>query len=150
MIAAITVLLFCQLLGEILVRALSLPLPGPVAGFGLMFGVLVWRGRRGDEAVAGVVRTDAIPDELGRVSDALLQNLSLLFIPAAVGMVQYLGLLRAEAAPIAVAIVASTLATLVVTVATFRFVSRLHAFRRRPIAEDIEAAAGFDRPDEPR
>ena len=143
MIAAIATLLACQLAGEILVRALALPLPGPVAGFGLMFGILFWRGRR-------VAEDNAVPDALGRASDALLRNLSLLFVPASVGVVQYLGLLRAEAGPIAAAIVVSTLATLAVTAVTFRFVSRLHAFRHRPLVEDIEAAAGFDPPEDRR
>ena len=85
MIAAITGLLVCQLLGEVLVRALTLPFPGPVAGLGLMFAFLLWRGRG---------REPAVPVALGLVADTLLRNLSLLFIPAAVGVVQYLGLLR--------------------------------------------------------
>ena len=50
MIAAITGLLFCQLLGEVLVRALLLPLPGPVAGLGLLFGYLVGARSRAAEA----------------------------------------------------------------------------------------------------
>ncbi len=134
MIAAIAGLLACQLFGEILVRALLLPLPGPVAGLGLMFLFLVWRGRgRSDPA-------EAVPQELGRVSDMLLRNLSLLFIPAAVGVVQYLDLLRANAAAITIAIVASTTLALVVTASVFRLVSRLYAFRRKGLIEDVEAA----------
>ena len=137
MIAAVTGLLACQLAGEILVRAAGLPLPGPVAGMGLMFVFLVWRGRS-DAAVA-------VPSELGRVADVLLANLSLLFVPAAVGVVQYLGLLRAYALPLALAIVVSTVAAMVVTAATFRLVSRLHAFRRRGLVDDVEAAADPER-----
>ena len=109
MIAAIAGLLTCQLIGEILVRALLLPLPGPVAGLALMFLFLVWHGRGHPEMA------EAIPLELGRVSDTLLRNLSLLFIPAAVGVVQYLDLLRANAAAITIAIVVSTTLSLVVT-----------------------------------
>ena len=132
MIAAIAGLLACQLAGEILVRAAGLPLPGPVAGMGLMFVFLAWRGRK-DPA-------GAVPLELGRVADALLANLSLLFVPAAVGVVQYLGLLRAYAPALALAIAVSTVAAMVVTAATFRLVSRLHAFRRRGLVGDVEAA----------
>ena len=110
MIEAIAGLLLCQLLGEGLVRALVLPLPGPVAGLGVLFGFLVWRGRTHPDF--------PVPSNLGRVSDVLLQNLSLLFIPAAVGAVQYLALLRQFAGQIALAIALSTTVALVVTAAT--------------------------------
>ena len=131
MIAAVAGLLICQLMGEVLVRALVLPFPGPVAGLGLMFGFLVWRGRS---------HVDAVPVDLGHVADGLLRNLSLLFIPAAVGVVQYLGLLRQFAGQIAIAIAVSTTTALVVTAVTFRLVSRLHSFRHKPLLEDLEAA----------
>ena len=134
MIAAITALLLCQCLGEILVRALGVPLPGPVAGLGLMFGFLVLRGRRHPELA------DTVPEHIGLVSDALLKNLSLLFIPAAVGVVQYLALLRTYAGQIAVVIAASTTLALVVTALIFRLASRLHAFRHKSAIGDIEAA----------
>ena len=134
MIPALAGLLACQLVGEILVRALVLPLPGPVAGLALMFGYLSWRGRtRPDPA-------EAIPPELGKVCDALLRNLSLLFIPAAVGVVQYLDLLRRYAGAIALTIAASTFLALLVTAATFRLVSRLHASRHRPLSGDVQVA----------
>ena len=135
MIAAITALLVCQCLGEVIVRALSLPLPGPVAGLGLMFVGLVVRGHRHPD-IAGTV-----PEDIGRVSDMLLKNLSLLFIPAAVGVVQYLTLLRTYAMPIAVALTLSTALTLTVTALIFRFASRLHAFRHKSALADIESAA---------
>ena len=133
MIAAIAALLSCQLAGEVLVRALGLPLPGPVAGMGLLFLALVWRGHRAPDA-------EAVPPALGAVTDSLLRNLSLLFIPAAVGVVQYLGLLGTYAGPLALAIVVSTLAAMIVTATTFRLVSRLHAFRHKGPIGDIEAA----------
>ena len=138
MIAALAALLGCQLAGEILVRALALPLPGPVAGLGILFAALVLRGRR----LAGDPES-AIPAELGRVADALLRNLSLLFIPAAVGVVKYGAVIRAQALPLALAIAVSTALALIVTAATFRFVSRLHAFRHASLADDVARAAGL-------
>ena len=138
MIAAVAALLLCQLAGEILVRALMLPLPGPVAGLGLLFGFLVLRGRgRADP-------DDGVPVELGRVCDVLLKNLSLLFVPAAVGVVQYVGLLRTYAGSIAAVIAVSTTAAMIITAVTFRFVSRLHAFRHKPLVADLETAAGLE------
>ena len=133
MIAAVAGLLACQLAGEILVRALALPLPGPVAGLGLLFLFLVWHGRSRSE-------DEPVPVELDRVAEALLRNLSLLFIPAAVGVVQYLGLLRTYAGPLAIAIAVSTLAAMIVTAFTFRLVSRLYAFRHKGLGADVEAA----------
>ncbi len=139
MIAAIAGLLTCQLVGEILVRALALPLPGPVAGLGLLLAFLAWRGRGCTD------RAEAIPRELGRVGDTLLRNLSLLFIPASVGVVQYLGLLKRYAGPIALAIFVSTLATLIVTAVTFRLVSRLQSFRHRRSPTAIKAVVEPER-----
>ena len=45
MIYALTLLFFCQLAGEALVRALGLAFPGPVLGMGLLFALLMARGR---------------------------------------------------------------------------------------------------------
>jgi holin-like protein len=125
MIIAITTLLACQLIGEILVRALGLPLPGPVAGMGLMFAYLVLHGR-------GLPEDARVPESIGRVADALLRHLSLLFIPAAVGIVQYFGLLARYGWTIAVSIIVSTTAALLVTVLVFRFGARLQTHYRRP------------------
>jgi holin-like protein len=125
MIIAITALLACQLMGEILVRALGLPLPGPVAGMGLMFAYLVLHGR-------GLPEDARVPESIGRVADALLRHLSLLFIPAAVGIVQYFGLLARYGWTIAVSIIVSTTAALLVTVLVFRFGARLQTHYRRP------------------
>ncbi len=133
MIAAIAALLLCQCAGEVVVRALSLPLPGPVAGLVLLFGILVLRGRRAPSLA------DTVPPDLGLVCDALLKNLSLLFIPAAVGVVQYLALLQVYAARIGLAIAVSTTLALVVTALVFRFAARLHAFRRKPPIAEIDA-----------
>lgn len=145
MIAALAALLGCQLAGEVFVRAFALPLPGPVAGLGLLFTALVLRGRL---TIPAEGRSSGdVPAALGSVSDALLRNLSLLFIPASVGVIKYLDVLREHAVAILLAIAVSTTLALVVTAVTFRFVSRLHAFRREPLGDDIEHAAGLGGPD---
>ena len=79
-----------------MVRALHLPVPGPVIGMVLLFAALVLRGR-----------PVALP--LGATADALLGNLGLLFVPAGVGVVLYLPLLARDWAPISLAVVAGTL-----------------------------------------
>jgi holin-like protein len=118
MIESLIVLLACQLVGEAVVHALALPLPGPVAGMILLFLGLLWRGRnRAAEA--------QVPAALAETSDALLRNLSLLFIPAAVGIVQHVGILRANGWAIAVSIVVSSVLAMAVTALVFERLGRL-------------------------
>jgi holin-like protein len=113
---AILALLLCQLAGETIVLAArsvypAIAFPGPVVGMALMFVLLVWR--KG-------------PDEgLEAASGAILRNLSLLFVPAAVGIVQYGPVLRDFGLTLAVALIASTVLTLLVTVSVFLLVARL-------------------------
>jgi holin-like protein len=107
-------LLACQLAGEVAARALHLPVPGPVIGMVLLFLVLLLRGKEA-------------PAELGATADALLGNLGLLFVPAGVGVVVYLPLLARDWAPLALAVLAGTLAAIA---ATGRIAQAL--LRRRP------------------
>ena len=120
MIAGIAMLLVCQLIGEVSVRGLGLPVPGPVVGLVvLVCAAAVMRRATGDDRF---VETSA---PLGRVADGLLSILALLFVPAGVGVVQYLGLIGEHAVAIGVALVASTVVTLLATVATFLAIRRL-------------------------
>ena len=115
MIASLTWLLLYQLAGEILARVLSLPVPGPVIGMGLLFATLIIRGRSGNP----------VPEALQHTANTLLQHLSLLFVPAGTGVMIYLQLIADEWLPISAALIFSTLAGLVVTAlilrATLRF-----------------------------
>ncbi|MEM8571964.1 MAG: CidA/LrgA family protein [Pseudomonadota bacterium] len=111
MIQALTVLFLCQLAGEAIVRLLGLAFPGPVLGMGLLFALLLLRGR--------------IDPALGRVADTILGNLSLLFVPATVGVIQQADLVATYGLAIGMAVVVSTVLTLVVTVYTFRGVALL-------------------------
>ncbi|RYB03118.1 CidA/LrgA family protein [Lichenibacterium ramalinae] len=122
MVLGFAILLVCQLVGEMASRGFGLPVPGPVLGLVLLvLGLAAWgRGRPDAE-----VRDSAV----ARVGDGLLANLGLLFVPAGVGVIQYGGLLRAQALPLALALVGSTALTLVVTVLVFVGVSRLVGHR---------------------
>lgn len=111
MLNGILLLLVCQLAGEAIARAGGLTVPGPVIGLALLAALLLWRPR---------LQQVAAP-----VAQTLLSNLSLLFIPAAVGVVQVLPLLAREGVAIAAAILASTVASLIVTALVFRAVVRL-------------------------
>jgi holin-like protein len=111
MLGALTLLFVCQLAGEVVVGLLGIAFPGPVLGMGLLFAGLLVVGRSGPA--------------LDAVADTILRNLSLLFVPAAVGVMQQAGLIAQNWLAISAALVLSTVATLVVTVYTFRAVSRL-------------------------
>ena len=102
MVMGFAILLVCQLAGEVVSRGFGLPVPGPVLGLVLLvLGLVVWGRGRDDAAIAS--------SAVARVSDGLLAHLALLFVPAGVGVVEYGGLLRAEALPLAAALLGSVL-----------------------------------------
>jgi putative effector of murein hydrolase LrgA (UPF0299 family) len=125
MIASLSLILLCQLAGEVLVRALALPMPGPVIGMALLLLLLLARDRfavlaRGPLRGAGVEHA----------SHGLLANLSLLFVPAGVGVVQKLDLVAEHGVAFIAVLAISVVITLLVTVATFLVASRLLASGR--------------------
>ncbi|MCU0931478.1 MAG: CidA/LrgA family protein [Serpentinimonas sp.] len=95
MLNALTLLLLLQLLGEALVVSLGLPVPGPVLGMALMLALLGLRPK--------------LLDLLKPTTTGLLQHLSLMFVPAGVGVMVHLQRLGDEALAIGVALVVSTL-----------------------------------------
>ena len=101
MLPSLTILLVCQLAGEVIARLFKLPIPGPVVGMMLLF--------------AGLVIRRGIPENLEKTGTTLLSHLSLLFIPAGVGITVHLKLLADEWLPIVVALIVSTVVTLAVT-----------------------------------
>ncbi len=105
-----TWLLLFQCAGELVSRALGLPVPGPVVGMLLLFVALRIR--------------DRVPDSIGVAADALAKHLSLLFVPAGVGVMMYFGRLAGEWLPIVVALFVSTVVTLAVAALTFAALAR--------------------------
>ncbi|WP_366656370.1 CidA/LrgA family protein [Fodinicurvata sp. EGI_FJ10296] len=101
MIGIITLLLSFQLIGEVVVVALGLALPGPVMGMALLFlGLCLWGAA-----------DRVLPHSLDETVGVLLGNLSLLFVPAGVGVVLHLSLVREEWLPIVAALLGSTILT---------------------------------------
>lgn len=107
----ITVLLTYQLAGEIGAGLLRIPVPGPVLGMGMLFLSLLWRGRA--------------KESVDSASTALLSHLSLLFVPAGVGMMVYFDRIVDEWVPISIALVASTVITMAATAMTMSGARRL-------------------------
>ena len=110
MIQVFSLLLIYQLVGELIVRAFTLPIPGPVIGMALLFLILLVRGRVGEPLRDG--------------ASTLLQHLSLLFIPAGAGVMLHLQRIESEWLPIAVALIVSTFAGMAVTGLVLRAMTR--------------------------
>jgi holin-like protein len=126
MLRALALLFTCQLAGEVVVRALKAPVPGPVLGLVLLALGLALARRFGGPSSDTVETTG-----LGRMAAGLLGVLGVLFVPAGVGLVEHLPLLREHGLALMAALVGSTLITLVSTVWVFVLVSRLVERRRR-------------------
>lgn len=97
----LTILLACQLAGEVIARLLHLPVPGPVIGMVILFCALLLRGD--------------VPEDVGAVAGGLLQNLSLLFVPAGVGVMLHAQLLAENWVALSVALLLSAALTIAVT-----------------------------------
>ena len=110
MINTFATLLVFQTLGEGLAYALALPVPGPVIGMVLLFCYLL--------AQRGAV------DKLAPTTLEFLKHLSLLFVPAGVGIMVHGQRVAAEWLPIAAALVASTAVSLVVTAYVLKWLQK--------------------------
>jgi len=100
MIGALTLLLVFQLVGEVVVRGLNVPIPGPVVGMALLFVTLIVRSGPGEQ--------------LRATANGVLQHLSLLFVPAGTGVMLHFQRLTDEWLPLTVALVFSTLLSIAV------------------------------------
>jgi len=101
MIMGMSVLLICQFLGELLARGLMLPVPGPVFGMVILLAGLMIRGK--------------VPESLRLTGEGLLRYLTLLFVPAGVGLMVHFQLIGQDLWPILITLVLSTALTLGVT-----------------------------------
>lgn len=122
MIGAIALLFVCQLAGEVIHRLTGLPLPGSVIGMVLLLAWLAF-----------------VPRErltLTQVTGWLTAHLSIMFVPAAVGVMEEGAILSRYGFGIVVAVAVSTLLTLAVTALVFRAV----AGRAEPDGEEEGAS----------
>ena len=115
MLLSVTILLLLQLAGETLARGLGLPIPGPVIGLAGFFALLVAR--------PGLV------ERMRPTAQTLLTHLSLLFVPAGVGVVSHLATFGADGPALIAAVIISTILSILAGVATFLVVARLSGAR---------------------
>jgi len=110
-IHALMGLLVCQLAGEVIVRLAGLPVPGPVMGMGLMLVALMVKGD--------------VPEALEKTAGTLLANLSLLFVPAGVGVMVHAARIGDEWLALGAGLIASTALAIAVAAVVFRFVAKV-------------------------
>jgi holin-like protein len=118
MLLSLGLILLCQLIGEAIAYGAGLPVPGPVIGLVLCVLLLVVRDRGGR-----LMPRELRDGTFEHTGTGLLSHLSLLFIPAGVGVIQRLDVLAGNAVPILVAVVVSTILSLTVTAIVFTFVA---------------------------
>ncbi len=124
MIEAFALLLLCQLAGEILSRGFGLPMPGPVVGLLILFaGLLI------AERFAAFGPQTVNDTMLGRATGGLLQHLSLLFVPAGVGVINHLSLINSYGPVLFLALLVSTALSLAVTALVFTWMKRWQSAR---------------------
>lgn len=106
MINTFATLLVFQTIGEAIAHGLSLPIPGPVIGMVLLLCYLLLR----KEAA----------QQLAPTANGLLRHMSILYVPAGVGVLVYAHRIATEWLPITLALLISTIAALVVTALVVR------------------------------
>ena len=101
MLNYLTLIFGCQLAGELAARVAQVSVPGPVIGMVILFCLLLVRG--------------SVPKDLSDTAGFLLNHLSLLFVPAGVGVILHFSLLGDDWLPISAALIVSTVLTIVFT-----------------------------------
>ncbi|MGK0272917.1 MAG: holin-like protein [Cocleimonas sp.] len=111
----ITALLIFQLLGELSTRLMNVSIPGPVAGlFYLLMFLLIYKKLKKET-----------PDSLEQSSLILLNHLSLLFIPAGVGVMVHFQRIQEEWIPIIIALLLGVLISITTTALSMKVIMRL-------------------------
>lgn len=110
MINTFVILLLFQLAGEVIAHGFGLPIPGPVIG---MLFLLIYL----------LLNRDAV-EKLAPTANGLLRHLSILFVPAGVGVMLHGQRIVAEALPIVAALLASTVLGMAVTALVIKWLQK--------------------------
>ena len=111
MLVGLLYLILFQLFGHMMVVAFGLPIPSPVLGLVFLFIFLLIKGH--------------LPESLLTVSSVLLPLLPLFLIPASAGIIEHGPLLEKDGLAIAVALLVSLTASILITPYLFIFFTRL-------------------------
>ena len=111
MIRVLAILLIYQLVGETVSRGLALAVPGPVVGLAALFVTFLLVPR--------------LADYMRETVTGFLGHLSLLFVPAGVGVVAHLDAFASYGLGLFVALIGSTVLAILAGVGAFLLVARL-------------------------
>ena len=123
MLKGIALLLGFQAAGELASYQLNLPISGAVCGMAFLLSWLVIRGKA--------------PEDLTRVTDGLLANMPILFVPVGAGAIVYLDVFQQHWVAIALGVLAGTAVTMLATALAVRCAT---AKRRRELTHPIPEA----------
>jgi len=115
----LAILLMFQFAGEMMRAITGLPVPGPVIGMVLLLIALLAKL--------------PVPAGIHATSRKFLAYLGLLFVPAGAGVVTRLPMIGAHWLPIVIAVVGSTIITMVITAVVMRGLERLGTVNWRAI-----------------
>jgi len=115
----LAILLMFQFAGEMIRAVTGLPVPGPVIGMVLLLIALLAKL--------------PVPAGIHATSRKFLAYLGLLFVPAGAGVVTRLPMIGAHWLPIVIAVVGSTIITMVITAVVMRGLERLGTVNWRAI-----------------
>lgn len=107
MVRALTILVLYQLAGTVIQQVTGVPVPGAVLGLLL---ALLW-----------FLAISPPGEDLKQTSQGLLKYLGLLFVPAGVGVINELGVMRQDAWAIMISIMVSTTLGMLVTGLTMQW-----------------------------
>lgn len=110
--------------GELIVAVTGIPVPSSIIGMLLLTAALKTR-------VVRISRVD-------RISDFLVRNLGFFFVPAGVGLMRCLGVIKGELLPIMIATIASTFAIIAVTGWTHQYARRFTSGISRHFSNPIK------------
>ncbi len=110
--------------GELIVAVTGIPVPSSIIGMLLLTAALKTR----------VVRVSWVD----RISDFLVRNLGFFFVPAGVGLMRCLGVIKGELLPIMIATIASTFAIIAVTGWTHQYARRFTSGISRHFSNPIK------------
>lgn len=120
MLKQFSIILIIYFLGDLMQKALGLPIPGNVLGMLILFFSLY----------TGVVKLNVID----KISDFLLENMAFFFLPAGASLITCFTLLEGKLTAILAVSLISTFVILAVTGLTVELVQRF--FRKKPAKMD--------------
>lgn len=115
MLSGVVTLLAFTVAGDLVSESLHLPVPGAVTGMILLMLYLQWR--------------DTIPPPLETVSRMCIRYLSILFLPASVGIFFMTDLLASQWLPLGLALLVATPLSLVMTAGLMQGLLRFYQRR---------------------